>query len=179
MKKLIALMMSLCLLMMSGAVLAETAAPAELKWSDYETMAASYPGEFVQLKQVALAFYLPNCLQEQELTEADVNEKGYLAYFTDAENGWNVAIQYTDVGGASLEEVAEVLKATEGVSGVALVKVNGIDAINYDVADENATVLTFVTEAGYGLEFYFGPLVNDNAKFMATVMAGSIQPYEE
>ncbi len=179
MKKLIALVMSLCLLMMSGAVMAESAATAELKWSDYETMAANYPGQFVQLNQVALAFYLPDCLQAQELTDADVNEKGYLAYFTDAERGWNVAVQYTDVGGASLEEVAEVLKATEGVSGVAIVNVNGINAINYDVTDEMATVLTFVTEAGYGLEFYFGPLNNDDAKFMATIMAGSIQPYAE
>lgn len=179
MKKLIALVMSLCLLMMSGVVMAESAEVTELKWADFETAAAQYPGKFVHLNQVALAFYLPDCLQEQELTEAEVNEEGYLAYFTDAEKGWNVAVQYKDVGGASLEEVAESLKATEGVSGVALMDVNGIACVTYDVEAQMLSAMSCVTEAGYCVEFVFAPLNDDDAKVMATVMAGSIQAYEE
>ncbi len=179
MKKLVALVMSLCLLMMSGVVLAETPTVTEINWSDYEAIAAQYPGKFVQLNQVALAFYLPDCLQEQELTEAEVNDEGYLAYFTDAERGWNVAVQYMNIEGMGLADVAEMLNATEGVANLSIVTVNGIECINYDYADQPVTVMTYVTEAGYGLEFVFGPLNDEDAMIMATAMAASIQPIAE
>ena len=76
MKKIIAILMALCLL--TGFAMAE-----EINWSDIEDTVADsgIEGEFFSISDIGVKMFIPDVFQEAELSEDDVAE-GYICYLT-------------------------------------------------------------------------------------------------
>ena len=111
-----------------------------------------------------------------ELTEKD-EEKGYISYLTTDDESVAVAIVCADGEGMTLEDYMTYLANSEDISGVEYGLVNGIEAVSYDY--EGNMNVAFMTDAGYLVEFTFGPMSDEGFATVASIMAASIQTIEE
>ena len=171
MKKLLVLMMVLALCALSA--LAE--APAELNWSDFQSITDSVEGSFYTFNDIALQMWVPNYFQDADLSEDEVAQ-GFLSHMTTPDGAYHMAIQYVDVNGMSLEEYANAVSKVDGVSNVTMMTVNGLPCVNYDVAANDVSCVSFTTESGKVLEFSFSPISDEGFSSLAACMIASIQP---
>ena len=176
MKKLVCLIMMLCLLM---TVVALAEAPVELTWDAYQPVleAGNVTGQFYTFENVAVKIWLPDGLSPVELTEEDA-ANGYIGYFMPEDESCAVAVMYVDINGMSLEEYAEYLKnetsATEIESGV----VNGFPCVCYELPEQDSVSVTFTTDTGYALEVTCVPVSVENAELVWGAVISSIQAAE-
>ncbi len=176
MKKLLTVMLALCLL--CGVAMAETV--TELNWNDTfgpAIEAGEVAGNFVTIEQVGLKIWLPEGLEAVELDEESI-AAGYIAYFTEESDGATVAVQYVNMDGMSLEDYAETIKGIEGVAEVEMIIVNGLPAVNYDMPASDSTTNAFATEAGYILEITMYPISAEGAEYVWGAVGASIQAAE-
>ena len=172
MKKFIAVVVALCL-MMTFALAEE--APA-LNWEDFEPAleASGVSGQFYTFDEIAVKMWLPEGINPTELTEEDV-DNGYIGYFTADDQSAIVAVMYVDVNGMSLEEYAEYLSSKADATEVELGTVNGFPCVSYKLPEQDSVSVMFTTEAGYALEVTCAPLSEENAEFVWGAVIGSIQ----
>jgi len=175
MKKLLALVMMLCLL--CTAAVAENA--SEITWSDVEATLTEQglTGEFAVLDQLGLKIWLPNGLDAVEVSEADA-AAGRLALFTDADHTAYLAVDAIHVDGMTLDQYYENALAAEGVSDVEMVTANGLSAVIYkseamdfwsaSLVDTNSNIITFV----------MGPASEDGSQIVFSVIVASLQAAE-
>lgn len=187
MKKRIALIMAA--MMVAGSMgmtcfAAETEAPvAELNWSDVEEYLdqLGLEGDFVTFDEVAVQMWLPKEMKEVELTDED-KEAGFIGYFEssdDAEEAAAVSVVYVDLDGIDLSDYADMLAEMDGVSDIEPGVVNGFPCVSYLIEDQDSGSLTFMTEAGYGLEVTCSPVSTEEAQTMAAFIMSSIMPEKE
>lgn len=167
MKKLFALLLTLCLL---GSVAFAT----ELTWSAVEETASQIEGEFHDIAEVNAKIWMPAVLQPVEMNEED-EEDGIVAYFTTEDQEAAVSIAYVNFDGTSLEEYAELLKEDEDVSEIEMGAVNGIPALSYSLGERDTGVLAFATEQGYILEVACAPMSDEGFAATAAIILSSIQ----
>ncbi len=174
MKKLVCVLMVLCLMAASVAALAE-AAP-ELNWEDFEPIleAGGVSGEFYTFDEIAVKIWLPEGLNPVELTEED-QEQGYIGYFTPEDESAAVAVVYVDVSGMSLEEYGEYLANEAGATEIEVGTVNGFPCVSYKLPEQDSVSVTFTTEAGYALEVTCAPASEENAELVWGAVVSSIQ----
>ena len=174
MKKLVSVLMILCLMLTAVAALAE-AAPA-LNWEDFEPIleAGEVPGQFYTFDEVAIKMWLPEGLNPVELTDED-KENGYIGYFMPEDESAAVAIVYVDVSDMSLETYAEYLTSEAGATEVEMGTVNGFPCVSYKLPEQDSVSVTFTTEAGYALEVTCTPLSEENAELVWGAVIASIQ----
>ena len=175
MKKLFALVLMLC--MLCTVAVAENA--SEMNWTDVEPTLTEQglTGDFAVLDQLGLKVWLPEGLNAVEVSEADA-AAGRLALFTDADNTAYLAVDALHVDGMTLDQYYENAKATEGLSDVEMVTVNGLNAVVYksesmdfwnaSLVDTNSNIITFV----------MGPASEDGSQIVFSVIVASIQPAE-
>ena len=173
MKKLLAFMLALCLLM--TVALAE-AAPA-LNWSDIEPAleAGGVAGQFYTFDEIAVKIWLPEGLDPVELSDED-KANGYIGYFALEDNSAAVSIVYVDVNDMSLDDYAAYLSSEADVTEVEAGTVNGLPCVSYMLPQQDVTCVTFTTEAGYALEVTCGPTSEENAELVWGAVIASIQP---
>lgn len=174
MKKLVCVLIALCLVVTAAAAFAE-AAPA-LNWEDFSPIleASGVSGEFYTFDEVAVKIWLPEGMYPVELTEED-QENGYIGYFMPEDESGAVAVVYVDIGGMSLEEYAEYLAAEAGATEIEVGTVNGLPCVSYELPEQDSLSVTFTTEAGYALEVTCTPLSEENAEFVWGAVISSIQ----
>ena len=193
MKKLIAGMLASCLIFGSYAVMADdsTAESAEstatgtveLNWEDFEAINAAADedlisqGEFKTYDEIAVKMWVPNVLQEVELTDED-REQGFIAYYQTADEDAAASVVYADVQGMDLETYKAELEKSEDVKEIEDLVVNGIPCVSYDMPEADTTCVSFATEAGYILEFSFKPMSDEGFQSVIAYMGASIQPEE-
>ncbi len=156
---------------------AAEAAVTEVNWSDVEEQVAEVEADFVTFDEIALKMWVPTAFESVELTDED-REQGYIGYYQTADESAACGVVYMDVDGLSLEDYAAMLAEDEEVSGIAPMIVNGIECLNYDLKDRDATVLAYATEAGCIIEFSFRPVSDENFAATAMFMMSSIQAEE-
>ena len=174
MKKLFAAMIALCLLLCSAA-LAEEA--VQVNWSDYfegAIAAANVAGGFVTFDEIAVKFWIPEELKAVELTDED-RANGFIGYYADENNEAKLAVVYVNMDGMTVEQYAETLKETDGVTEIEMAVVNGLQAVNYQVPDSDTLNVAFATEKGYILEITMAPLSAEGADMVWGAVASSIQ----
>lgn len=179
MKKLTALLLTLCMLLTAGFALAEEATLPEIKWSDVESTIteAGWKGNFVTLDEVAVKVWVPSVMSAVELTDED-RETGYIAYYATADQSAAMSVMYVDLDGMDLDAYAEELTKLEDVAEIQQGILNGLNALTYTLPDTNTACITFTTEAGYVLEFAFAPMNDEGFAAVATVVMASIQAAE-
>ncbi len=194
MKKLIAALLTSCMVIAPVCVMAETAETSEtsetsaaseaaevmeLNWADVagveEAKELIDSGEFVVFDEIACKFWVPSVLEAQELTDEDT-EEGYIGYFTTEEEDAVASVMLVDVDGMTLEEYKAELEGMDDVSGVADAVINGMECVGYDVEDDDVTCVAFATESGSILEFTFYPASDEDFSSVAAVMMASIMP---
>ncbi len=165
MKKLLALVLALCLLCGCTAL-----AENEITWEQVEPLLeqGGINGDFYTFSQIAVAVFIPEGMQEMELPN-----ENYIGYFA-AEDGSAVAIMYVNMEGMDLETYASKLPEV-GATGVEMGTVNGLPCVTYEVPANNTMNIAFTTEAGYVLEAVVGPVTDDNSKMGGSVILASIQ----
>ncbi|SFG45825.1 hypothetical protein [Oribacterium sp. WCC10] len=178
MKKLLAVMLTFCMLMCNIVAFADEV--VELNWSDVVALDEESgddiisKGRFVNFDEVDCKMWIPNSIKEVELT-ADDKEDGYIGYYESKNQDCAVAVVYVNTG-LDLEEYLEALKKTDGVEYANYIKVNGNTAISYDMPDDDTSCLAFETENGYILEFSFAPTTGDKVLETIGYMGCSIMP---
>ena len=172
MKKLFAILMALCLFV-SGAALAEAA--EEVNWSDVAEVieASGVNGDFHTFDEIAVKIWIPEGLEPVELTQEDV-DAGYIGYFQNEEAA--LAVVYVDVDGASIEDYANSLAGMEDVENIAMLNINGLQGVRYQLPEKDSLNIAFATEAGYILEVTMAPLSAEGADVVWGVVGASIQP---
>lgn len=166
MKKLLALVLSLCLLCACAAALAD----AEISWEQVEPLLeeASINGDFYTFDQIAVAAFIPEGFEEAELPS-----DSYIGYFA-AADGSAIAFQYVNVEGMTLEAYTEALSGV-GATEIETGTVNGLPCVTYEVPDNKTMNIAFTTEAGYILEVVCGPIATDADRVGASVILASVQ----
>ena len=174
MKKLVCVLIALCLVVTAAVALAE-AAPA-LNWEDVTPIleAGGVSGDFYTFDEIAMKIWLPEGMYPVELTEED-QENGYIGYFMPEDESGAVAVVYVDVSGMSLEEYAEYLASEAGATEIEVGTVNGFPCVSYKLLEQDSVSVTFTTEAGYALEVTCTPLSEENAELVWGAVISSIQ----
>ena len=177
MKNYVFVVLAVLLLTFSAVFAQETETVQEINWEDVAPALeeSGLEGEFCAVSDFGISMWVPVQLHEVELTEEDV-ENGYISYLTTDDEDVAVAIICADGEGMTLEDYMAYLESTEDVSDVEYGLVNGIEAVSYDY-DGNMN-LAFITDAGYILEFTFGPMSDEGFATVASIMAASIQTVE-
>ena len=158
MKKILALVLVLTMMLVSAFAVAEAA----YTYSEYnydETMFAEIGGEWLALDGLGLMFYLPDIYVPAEIPEA-LAEVGTIALYgtTDGTGVLNVAygpaLKAADTAAETIEDLAGYYTSV-GMSGVDVIVVNGIpmvmamdeknDMVSYSVffADSTQLLLAF------------------------------------
>ena len=172
MKKIIALLTLLCLL------LTATALAEEVNWADIEPTISAYglEGDFVTFDEVAVKIWIPSSMQQLELTEEDV-EQGFIAYFLDDDETAQISVVYVDTDGMSLTDYADQLPEY-GATDIAIETINGLDAVTYTVTETDSLSVAFTTQKGYILEITMAPISVEGADIAWGIVGSSIQAAE-
>ena len=174
MKKLVCVLVALCLIATAAVALAE-AAPA-LNWEDVTPIleAGGVSGDFYTFDENAMKIWLPEGMYPVELTEED-RENGFIGYFMPEDESGAVSVVYVDVSGMSLEEYGEYLASEAGATEIEVGTVNGFPCVSYKLPEQDSVSVTFTTEAGYALEVTCTPLSVENADLLWGAVISSIQ----
>ena len=181
MKKLIAALMSLCLILTAAAALGETAEeavetePIVVNWSDYEAAVEDVDGQFAQVSDTGLVMFIPAMFKDTELSDETLEGGTFLVLKSETEENVVVSAQYAAV------DIA-LFKAGLASQGVTLydVTLNGLPCCMFNVEGEGivTSCVAFGTEQGGTLVFGFAPSDQEPWASLFRVMAASIQPAE-
>lgn len=177
MKKLIAILISLCLMLAAAGAFAETAT-TEMSWETVEPLLETYglEGDFETFDEVAVQIWIPSSMTRSELTQEDV-DKGFIAHFLDEDQTAQVSVVYVDVDGTTLEEYEKMLP-DYGVSDIEELVINDIPALSYTVEETDSVTIAFETEGGYILEITMAPKSAEGADIAWYIVASSIMEEE-
>ena len=176
MKKLFAMILSLCLLCACCAFAEEEV--AELNWADFEEKAAAYPGSFKMLDVWNLVIYVPDSFQAVEATEEQ--KAAGVFFILQDEAGYRVTGTFQSLGDYDASYLLSELKKA-GAEEMKDILVNGIPAMDYDLVANNtktANLVIYSSEENSFLTISFAPADNEAFQEIMAVMASSIQVAE-
>ena len=185
MKKLMAVLLVLSLLIDSAAIFAQAETKTEdevveLNWADFEEVIKNenWKGGFFSFDEVAVKFFVPEIFLPVELDD-EMREEGYIAFFMPEDETAGIGVQYIDAEIDDIDVYIEALKEL-GVTDVQKMMINGLTAVSYtNPDDEDVICLAMVTEKGYILEFAFSPVSDEGFLAVSRIMVSSIQPSED
>lgn len=171
MKKLIALLMLVCIAIMPAA-LAESITWEEIGAPAIE--ANGLEGDFIALEEMGLTIWLPNSLQAMEVSEEDA-AAGRYALYGNQEIGCYMAIDAINVEGMTLDQALQNA-IDNGMTEPEIVNINGLDAVTYADPNNNLGVIVLVDTNCNMIIFSFNPIDNDEAKLAYGIICSSLQP---
>ena len=164
MKKILALVMALCLL-------CSVAMASEVTWADIEPQLAEngLTGDYVVLDQLGLKIWLPTGLNPAEATE-----EGRLAAFVSEDGTSYVVVDAVNAEGMSVELLYDSLKSNDGFSDVEMASANGLVFVVSKNVNENYWSSALVDTNCNIIEFNVGP-DEEGAKDVFSIIVASIQ----
>ena len=186
MKKFLAFVMVLCILSsiqvsaFAAKQVKKSNEKKEYLWSDVKDAVkeSGVSGRFVTFDEVALTFWLPDELKD--VLEKEDKDEGYIGiYLTDDGEGY-VDVTYEKSEWDTLEKMRDDYIAAQ-VDGVELVTINGMDALEYLLKDEENNALywceAFLTGAGNLVTVSVYPVTDDeDSQYLVFTIVSSIQP---
>ena len=175
MKKLIAALMSLCLIICAAAAFAADAAPQKINWSDYEAPAANVEGQFANVAETGLKMFVPAEFKDTDIPEETLKGGTFMVLKSDKEEKAVINAQILPVS-------LDAFKAEMETAGkmVWSIEVNGLPCCQVIIeADGVSTAcLAFGTEKGSVLTFNFTLVDQEPYTSLYKTMAASIQRAE-
>lgn len=144
----------------------------ELNWEDAEAdaMKVDADGAFVTFDEINLRMWVPSVLQEQELTDEDI-EEGCYGFFADEDGESGFTVYYYD--DVTMEEYAEEIAAYENCSAPELTLINGYRALTYENTEYDT--MSVILSAGKDcMELTFWPASDPFFSSLAVYMASSL-----
>ena len=178
MKKMLAMLMLLCVLVMPFSVMAETATET-ITWEEVGAPlveASGLEGDFYALEELGLAIWLPAGLSAVELSEEDIAE-GYLYVLTDDEESCFITIDAVNVEGMTLDGVLEEAVA-QGMFEPEIVIINGLSAVSYKDEANNAGCIVLVDTNCNVITFTLTPIEGEEAELAFGLIMSSLMPAE-
>lgn len=172
MKKLVAILMSLCLMMTAAAVLADETEPNVVNWSDHEADAAGIDGQFAAIGQTGLKMFVPAEFTDTELSEETLAGGTFMVLKTEKEEKAVVNAQVIgvdmDTFKAGMESQGRTLWATV---------LNGLPCLQFNVEADGVVTSCFVFGTTQGTVLVFGFTLSNQEPYASLykVMASSIQ----
>ena len=171
MKKLIALLMTLCLLC-ACAYAEET---TEMNWADDEEATSDIEGQFCPIADLGVMMFIPSIFGSVEVTD-EQKAAGVIALLSTTDGAGRISFTYQDPGDMDGEAfVAELTKA--GATDIDPIILNGRTGINYDLemnGVKTTNVVISVDETKI-LTISFAPMDDEGFAELAQIMAASIQ----
>ncbi len=182
MKKLIAVLMSLCMLFCAAAAFAEgAAAPVEeamvtvVNWSDFEAIAAETEGQFAYVGDTGLIMFIPAEFKDTEISDETLAGGTFMVLKSENEEKAVVNAQLVSADPdsfiANVESAGAVVFPTE---------LNGLNCYQFTIQVDGVSTVcfAFATEQGSVLVFSFTPSDQEPYISVYKLMAASIQPGE-
>lgn len=175
MRKLVVLLMALCLL--SACVLAHADV---VNWKDIEPHLEELglEGDFYTLKAVNVMLWAPSDLQPVEELPEDVLERDVTAIFINENGDKGINVVYTDVGSNNLEDYADAL-SENGAESISMNTINGLNAVEYYLPSNGTYSVAFVSDTGKLLEFTMSPFSPEDTNVEWATVIASIQSAAE
>lgn len=175
MKKTIAILVALALLLALPCALAEEA-PA-INWEDYEAAAAEIEGSWYTFEDVALQFWVPDIFENLEPNEDDPDEMIGKLEVSDGSAG--IYAQYLNgYEGLTMEDAISNLEAN-GATEIERCTLNGMDAVSFSIPNVDAVYVVFISQKGNYVQFIFTPVSDEGAAAVFQLVTASIMPEEE
>ncbi len=165
---------------------AKTATAEEIKeysWDEVEEaiLESGVEGRFVGFDEVGLTFWLPD-IYEDFLEEED-REEGYIGYFMTEDGEAFVSVTYEPTDYEDLEVYKDVL-LEEGIDDAELVSINGLDAVEFTILNEEETdevvlfwFMDFLTDSGNMVEMVIYPVTEDeDIQALTAAIISSVMP---
>lgn len=175
MKKIVALMMLVCIALLPAAMAEATS----VTWEEVGAVAAEsmgLEGEFVSLSDMGLSIWVPNDLSYTEPSEEDA-ANGRYALFVDNDAECYLAVDAFATDGMTLDQALQNA-IDNGMTEPEIVNINGLDAVTYADPNNNIGVVALVDTNSNLILFSFGPVDSDEGKLGYTVIASSLMPAE-
>ncbi len=172
MKKLVAVLMILCLVMTGVAAFAEETEQTVINWSDYEADAANIDGQFAHVSQTGLIMFIPAEFQDSEISEEALSGGTFMVLKTESEDR-------AVVSGQTVALDIDTFKASIEGQGIQMwdTILNGLNCYQFNV--EAAGIVTscivFSTEQNGMIIFSFTLSDQEPYASLYKVMASSIQ----
>ena len=180
MKKMIAMLLLLCVMVMPFSGMAETAEIEidAINWEDVSPIieAGEIEGDFYLMEALELVIWIPAGLNPVELTEEDI-ANGILYVWADEEEECAVVITAENVEGMTLELALEAAIASN-MSDCEFVTLNGLDAVSYKDTETNTGNVVLVSEEGDIVTFAITPFEGEEAELAFALIMASIMPVE-
>ena len=173
MKKLLAIVMALCLALTAVAVFAESNESVKtINWTEYQEKAAAAGGELTPINGTDLQIFIPKEFKETKLDE-DAIAKGYI-FVLKTEDGKaiaNLQLVKLDV------EAFKTQVAESGAVNLTAMDINGVKCTNFNVVAEGvlSTCIAVGTDQGSTLVFSFSPANQDPYTDLFRIMVASLQ----
>lgn len=176
MKKLLIALMLVCLAAMPFSAMAEAAAELpELNWADVAEAVADIPGDFVSSADLGVKFWLPAILQPAELPQIDTDAFKMMNLYATEDGYASLGVSMSAMGD-DIAAYCNLLAEQGGASDFEELWINGLYAISYEVAENDAAVVCFPRDDGTVLTFMMSPLSDEGFASLVAIMMASFQP---
>ena len=175
MKKMIALLMLLCVTLMPFAGLAENV----ITWDEVGAPvveASELEGDFYALEDLGLAIWLPEGLYSVELDDESI-ANGILYMLTDEEVSCALTISYVNEEGMTLDKLLAAA-VEEGMFEPEIVNINGLDALSYKDEANNLGCIALVDTNCNVIVFSLTPIDSEDAELVFGLIMSSLMPLE-
>ena len=176
MKKLIALLALLCVVLLPFSVMAEE--KTAINWETSEMLIADteLTGDFYSLEEMGLKIWLPDELYSVEVTEEEA-ASGVYAKLADEEQTCVLTIYALHVDGMTLDQAYQNA-VNSGMKEPEIVTINGIDAVSYESEETNEGAIVLVDTNDNMIFFTFSPINDEGAKMIFYIIGSSIMPLQ-
>lgn len=174
MKKLFAVMMTLCLTFTAFAAFAAATEPTTVQWSAFEEEAAKVEGQFATINGVGLKMFIPAEFKDTELSEETMQSGTILVLKTEKEEK---AVVNAQVLGTDIASFKDLVESKGSVCRPMIV--NGIHCYQFSVNSDGIISTCFAFSAGDKvLVFSFSLADQEPYTSLYKLMAASIQTAE-
>ena len=171
MKKLIALLALVCVMMLPFAAMAE-----EINWADMQPAIEELglKGDFIALEDMGLMVWIPSTMAYYEPSAEDA-EAGRYAIFADDECA--LTIDVVNVEGMTPDQALANAQAN-GMTEAGIDTVNGLSAVIYLNEAQSLASFVLVDTNCNMIIFSFTPVKDDLTKLASSIIFASIMPME-
>ena len=172
MKKILALVMMLC--MLCSVAMAE-----QLTWADIEPQLGDMglEGEFVVLDQLGLKIWLPSALNAAAVSDEDAANGRLAAYAADDQSAYFI-VDAVNVGEMTIDQMFENVSNNESVTDAQMVHSNGLSIVSYKNTAADCLTGALVDTNSNIIMFSMGPASTDGADMVFYFIMMSLQPAE-
>ena len=172
MKKILALVMALCLL-------CSVAMASEVTWADIEPQLVEngLTGDYVVLDQLGLKIWLPTGLNAVAVSDEDAAAGRLAAYTADDQSAYLV-VDAVNMGEMTIDQLLANVSSSDTVAEAEMLKTNGLTVVSYKNTAADCLTAALVDTNSNIIMFTMGPASAEGSELVFYFIMASLQPAE-